>query len=138
MSLNRIKGKIVPIRDHVLITDMSFEEQRTKWGLIIQSDDGKSEGIKPRWGRVWAIGPKQTEVKVGEWILVEHGRWTRGFDLENEDGTVTTVRRVDTKGIMLSADEPSTDISFGLASVQHGSVYDPSDFSAPMYEGQRG
>ena len=138
MSLNRIKGKVVPIRDHVLITDMSFEEQRTKWGLVIQSDDGKSEGIKPRWGRVWAVGPQQTEVKVGEWILVEHGRWTRGFDLENEDGTITTVRRVDIKGIMLSADQPSTEISFGLASVQHGSVFDPSDFTAPMYEGQRG
>jgi len=136
--MNKVKGTLKPLKDHVLISDMNFEEQRTSWGLVIQSDDGKSEGIKPRWGRVWAVGPDQKDVKVGEWILVEHGRWTRGFDLEREDGTTTTLRRVDTKGILLSADQPATDISFGLASPQHGSIFDPSDFTAPMYEGQRG
>jgi co-chaperonin GroES (HSP10) len=138
MSLNPIKGKVTPIRDHVLITNMSFEEQRTNWGLVIQSDDGKSEGIKPRWGKVWAVGPAQTDIKVGEWILVEHGRWTRGFDIESEDGTTTTVRRVDVHGIIMTADQPSNEITFGLATPQHGSIFDPSDFTAPMYEGQRG
>jgi co-chaperonin GroES (HSP10) len=138
MSLNPIKGIIKPLRDHVLITDMSFEEQRTTLGLVIPSDDGKSQGIKPRWGRVWAVGPEQKDIKVGEWVLVDHGRWTRGFDIEQEDGTTTTIRRVDINGILLTSDEPDNGISFGLASVQHGSVFDPSDFAAPMYEGQRG
>jgi len=131
MSLNPIKGTIKPIRDHVLITDMSFEEQRTASGIIIQSDDGKSEGIKPRWGRVWAIGPEQTDIKVGEWILVEHGRWTRGIDIEEEDGTVTTVRRVEVKSILMSADHKPSDIQFGLASPTNGSSF---DFSKPMFD----
>lgn len=134
-----VKGKLIPIRDNILATNMSFEEQRTNWGLVIQSDDGKSEGIRPRWCKVWAVGPEQDEVKVGEWILVEHGRWTRGVDLEQEDGTSITIRRIDPNGVLMAQDdEPINDVAFGMRTAQHGSVFDPSDFASPMYEGQRG
>jgi co-chaperonin GroES (HSP10) len=81
------KGKIRPIRDHVIVSDMDFGIQKTATGIIIQSDNGKSRGVKPRWGRVWAVGPEQTEVTVGEWICVEHGRWTRTFEVEQDDGS---------------------------------------------------
>lgn len=104
-----IKGKLVPIRDHVIVEDMSFGEQKTKAGVIILSDDGKDHGIKPRWARVYAVGPEQKDVKIGEYVLVEHGRWTRGFDLEREDGTTFTVRRIDTECILLSSDEKPKD-----------------------------
>ena len=66
--MNTVKGKLRPLHDTVLISDMSFEEQTTASGIVIRSDDGKSHGVKSRWGRVWAIGPEQTEVKIGEWI----------------------------------------------------------------------
>ena len=75
----KVTGKLKPIRDNVLVTDMDFGEQVTASGIYIPSDDGKSEGVKSRWGRVWAIGPEQQDVKVGEWILIEHGRWTSGI-----------------------------------------------------------
>ncbi len=107
--MNVVKGKLKPLRDNVLVTDMSFEEQTTASGIIIQSDDGKTRGVKPRWCRVWAIGPEQVDVKVGEWIYVEHGRWTRGVKVE-EDGVETTIRRVDTAAILLQAEEPPGDI----------------------------
>ncbi len=107
--MNVVKGKLKPLRDNVLVTDMSFEEQTTASGIIIQSDDGKTRGVKPRWCRVWAIGPEQVDVKVGEWIYVEHGRWTRGVKVE-EDGVETTIRRVDTAAILLQAEEPPSDI----------------------------
>ena len=83
--MNAVKGKIIPLRDNVLIADMNFDEQKTTSGIIIRSDNGKTEGIKPRWGQVWAIGPEQEDVKVGDWICVEHGRWTRGIKVENPD-----------------------------------------------------
>jgi co-chaperonin GroES (HSP10) len=100
-----IKGKIVPIRDNILVTDMNFDARVTAGGIVLPSDDGKSEGIRHRWGRVWAIGPDQKDVKVGEWILIEHGRWTRTFEYENEDGSITNLQVADNKAIMLSADE---------------------------------
>ena len=104
------KGKIRPIRDHVIISDMEFGMQKTATGILIHSDNGKSSGVKPRWGRVWAVGPEQTEVKVGEWIMVEHGRWTRTFEVEQDDGSILELRRVDNSAILMSADEKPDDV----------------------------
>jgi co-chaperonin GroES (HSP10) len=104
------KGKIRPIRDHVIISDMEFGMQKTATGILIHSDNGKSSGVKPRWGRVWAVGPEQTEVKVGEWIMVEHGRWTRTFEVEQDDGSILELRRVDNSAILMSADEKPNDV----------------------------
>lgn len=101
----KVKGKIVPLRNNVLVCDMEFGEQKTASGIVLQSDNGKSAGVKPRWGRVWAIGPEQDEVKVGEWILIEHGRWTRTIEHEQEDGTLVELRMVELKAILLAADE---------------------------------
>jgi co-chaperonin GroES (HSP10) len=106
----KVKGKVVPIRDHVLVSDMEFGEQVTASGIVIKSDNGKSSGVKPRWGRVWAIGPEQTEVKVGEWIMIEHGRWTRTIEVEQENGTTLELRRVETAAIMMSSDERPGDV----------------------------
>lgn len=127
--MNVIKGKIKPLRDKVLVSDMSFDEQKTASGIIIRSDDGKSEGIKPRWGRVWAIGPEQSDVKVGEWILVEHGRWTRGITVEDETGSEIIIRMVETKSILLSANEKPNDVYTGnMSSTEQGQVFTPDMF----------
>ena len=100
---------IRPIRDHVIVEDMEFGEQRTSGGIIIVDDDGKQHGIKPRWAKVYAVGPEQENVKVGDWVFIEHGRWTRGFHFENDDGSRYTLRRVDTDAIMMSSDHKPVD-----------------------------
>jgi co-chaperonin GroES (HSP10) len=107
--MNVVKGKLKPLRNNVLVTDMGFEEQKTASGIVLQSDDGKAHGVKPRWAKVWAVGPEQKDVHVGEWIYVEHGRWTRGIKVE-EDGKEVIIRRVDTEAILLQADEKPNDI----------------------------
>ena len=101
--MNVVKGKINPIRDNVLITEMEFGEERTTSGIVIQNLNGKLAGIKARWGRVWAVGPKQKDVSVGEWICVAHGRWTRGITVE-DSGKEITIRRVDNNDILLVSD----------------------------------
>lgn len=122
-------SKLRPIQKHILIRDMNFSSQTTASGIYIPSDDGKSEGVKPRWCRVFAIGPDQTEVNIGDWILVEHGRWTRGLEVEEDDGTKFVIHRVDPDGIMLSAKERPSDVEFGkFTSPEHGSVHSPEDF----------
>jgi co-chaperonin GroES (HSP10) len=107
--MNVVKGKLKPLRNNVLVTDMGFEEQKTASGIVLQSDDGKAHGVKPRWAKVWAVGPEQKDVHVGEWIYVEHGRWTRGIKVEEDDKEVI-IRRVDTEAILLQADEKPNDI----------------------------
>jgi co-chaperonin GroES (HSP10) len=130
----KVRGKIIPIRDNVLVTDMNFDQRVSKGGIVLPSDDGKSEGVRHRWCRVWAIGPEQQDVKVGEWILVEHGRWTRGVIVELEDGSDITMRRVDLKGILMVTDEDPGDNTFGVHSKVEHQSFDPNSFARPSFE----
>ncbi len=127
--MSRVQAdKIKPIRKHILVRDMNFGEQKTLGGIILRSDDGKSEGVRPRWARVFAIGPEQSDVKIGEWVLVEHGRWTRGIEVE-EDGSKFTMWRIDPEAILLTADEKPEGAEFGqYTSPTHGSEVRPEDF----------
>lgn len=128
--MSRAKASSIrPIRKHILVRDMNFGEQKTTSGIILRSDDGKSEGVRPRWAKVFAIGPEQTDVKIGEWILVEHGRWTRGITVEEDDGTEFTMWRVDPEAILLTANERPAGAEFGsFSSVSHGAEIRPEDF----------
>lgn len=99
------QDQIRALHKDVLVADMEFDTRITQGGLILPNDNGTSLGIRPRWGRVYAIGPKQTDVRVGQWIMVAHGRWTRGIDIE--DGQVPhkrTIRKIDPKDILLISD----------------------------------
>jgi len=120
--------KIRAINDDVIISDMDFGEQVTKTGIVIQSDDAKVHGIKPRWGKVYKVGPKQTDVKEGQWILVEHGRWTRKIKIDDGDG-VKEIQKVDIKCILAVSDEKPNDFYIGTEHSNGSSVnIRPEDF----------
>jgi co-chaperonin GroES (HSP10) len=104
-------GELRPLHDSIIITDMEFGEERTTSGLYIPSQNGKVEGIKPRWGQVYAVGPDQTDIKVGDWICVEHGRWTRGIEIQDQSGNKITIRKVDNDCILLVSDVQPSDIN---------------------------
>lgn len=91
------------LNDEVVVMDMEFAERISHGGIILMNDDMKSAGIRPRWAQVYAVGPEQTTVKVGQWVCTEHGRWTRGVKIEDETGT-HTIRRVDPDCILLISD----------------------------------
>jgi co-chaperonin GroES (HSP10) len=102
------QSHLQPLKDSVICTDMVFTERFTSSGIILPSDNGKSSGIRPRWGRVYAVGPEQTDVTVGQWICVAHGRWTRGVEVV-DSGVRLTIRKIDPKDIMLISDEEPID-----------------------------
>jgi len=108
------RAQLKALRDHVIVTDMNFETRLSTGGIIIPGDNGTTKGIRPRWGHVYAVGPEQKDISVGQWILVAHGRWTRGLDIEDENGK-RTIRRVDPKDIMLVSDERMDDETFSDA-----------------------
>ena len=97
-----------PLHDEVIVRDMEFKERRLDSGIILPDDNRKSEGIRPRWAEILAVGPKQKEYKPGQWICVAHGRWTRGANIEL-DGETMTIRRVDLNEILLISDEKPND-----------------------------
>jgi co-chaperonin GroES (HSP10) len=105
MKVKALKGK-------VLVTDLE-RGSRMIGGIIIPDDNGKSEGIRPRWGKVYSVGEDITEITPGQWILIENGRWTRMLEVqEEEDGPKTKVWGVEwPQSVMLVSDEdPETAI----------------------------
>ena len=101
------RDKIKALHDNVLVADMEFDTRITQSGLILPNDNGTTLGIRPRWGRVYAVGDEQQDVKVGDWILVAHGRWTRGLDIEDgETEHRRTIRKIDPADILLVSDGP--------------------------------
>ena len=127
-----ITEKFKPLRAGVFVSDMEFGERQTASGIVLRSDDGKSEGIRPRWAKVWAIGPEQTDVKVGEWVLVKHGRWTRGYKVLDETQGEITVRKVELESILVVSDELPNDVMLGDYDDGTNSTHE-FDFSKPMF-----
>ena len=95
---------ITPLKKRVLVSGMHFGETKTAGGIILIDDDGSAEGIHPRWAKVYAIGKDQDDVKVGQWVMVSHGRWSRALKVKKE-GVELEVRMIDEDDILLLSDE---------------------------------
>ena len=106
-----VENDIIPLKKRVLVSDMHFGETKSKGGIILVDDDGTAEGIHPRWGKVYAVGKLQEDVKVGQWIMVAHGRWSRAFKVKRKEkgsageiGVELEVRMIDENDILLVSD----------------------------------
>jgi co-chaperonin GroES (HSP10) len=108
------KHQLRALHDHVIVSEMTFDQRITQGGLILLNDNGTTLGIRPRWGQVYAVGPEQKDVQVGQWICVAHGRWTRGLDIEDETG-LRTIRRIDPEDILLISDTQPQDDTMSTA-----------------------
>lgn len=106
--------EIKALRDHVLVSGMNFDGRKLSSGIQLLGDDLRTAGIRPRWARVYAIGPDQQDIQVGQWVLVSHGRWTRGIKVEDAAGE-QTLRRIDPEDVLLVADEEPADDSMSTA-----------------------
>jgi co-chaperonin GroES (HSP10) len=110
-NINPYKVKqLKPLNDTIIVSDMYFGERISAGGIVLRNDDTKSAGIRPRWGKVYAVGPNVQDIKVGQYICISHGRWTRGIKIEDENGE-QTIRKVDPKDILLISDEPVNDFT---------------------------
>lgn len=131
MSLNAIKGKPRAIGNRVLVRDMYFGEQKTASGLIIGDDNGTTRGIYPRWGKVYSKGPEnKDEYNVGDWILVEHGRWTRAVKMDDGNEQFD-MQMVEAESVLAYSNEKPDGVQIG-AEYNDGAGVDirPEDFGA--------
>lgn len=103
--------KIKALKNKVLVSDLE-RGMRTINGIIIPDDNGKSEGIRPRWGKVYSVGEGVEDIKEGQWILIENGRWTRMLKVKDDAGVETQVWGVEwPESVLLVTDEePKTEI----------------------------
>lgn len=100
---NRIKAdSFRPIKENVFVSDLDTGPHITAGGIIRPDDNMTATGVRPRWGRIWAIGPEVEGVQVGEWVFIEHARWTNSIDIELPSGLVR-IWKVDWPGSVLLA-----------------------------------
>jgi hypothetical protein len=70
-------------------------------GQILVSTSDTNQSNTPRWGKVTHTGPEVLDVKVGEYVLVEPGKWTNGFYIDD-----VRFWKTDEEQIMLVSDTP--------------------------------
>jgi hypothetical protein len=102
--------KLTFFNEDIIVSDMKFDQRVTSGGIILLDDDKKSSGIRPRWAKIYGLGPEQNDpqLEIGKYILISHGRWTRGITVETPEGKLT-LRKVDPCDILLVSDEPMDD-----------------------------
>lgn len=105
--------KVRPLSKDILIHNMDMGEQRTASGIVIGSDDGKAHGVKPRWAEVYKVGDRcELDVKPGQWILIEHGRWTRKIKIDDGE-SIKEVQKVEVASILAVTDDKPNDFYIG-------------------------
>ena len=123
------KIKVRALSKDILVVDMDMGDMTTSSGIVIQSDNGKAHGVKPRWAKVYKVGSEvDIDVKVGQWVLIEHGRWTRKINIDDGEG-VKDFQKVEIKSIMAVADERPNDFYIGKEFSNGSSMtISPDDF----------
>lgn len=114
-------SKLTLLNNKVLVHNFKNEERKVG-GIVLLSDDGKTHGIRPRWAQVFAIGPDVNTIEVGDWVLIQHGRWTRKLnvpDLEH-DSPIHGIEYPESV-LLVSKEEPEDDMV--LDSTEHGKLY---------------
>ena len=121
-NFTAIKGVPKAIGNRLLVTNMYFGEQKTQSGIIITSDDGKTRGIYPRWGKVYSKGPHNDDpYEVGDWVLIEHGRWTRSLIVD--DGKCEfEFRMAEAESVLGYSKEKPDDVQLGSEYSNNDSV----------------
>jgi co-chaperonin GroES (HSP10) len=123
------KINVRPLSKDLLVINMDMGEQTTAAGIVIASDNGKAHGVKPRWAEVYKVGEKcELNVKPGQWVLIEHGRWTRKIKIDDGNGE-KEFQKVETKSIIAVTDQRPNDFYIGQEFSNGSSLnINPEDF----------
>lgn len=90
----------------VFVTDLESGPRKLASGLLLPDDNMAESGIRERWGQIAYLGPDvPEELSVGDWVLVKHGRWTPGIDLDDGSGALTRIWRVEYPDAVLLASD---------------------------------
>ena len=107
--------KIKAMRDKILaiMVDDPDAEIKTSGGIILRQKDGTEGSIKPLWFQVYSVGNEIDWLEEGQWVLVDHGRWSRGMKVDDD----LKVHLLDNKDcLMVSDEDPMVDDNIQILS----------------------
>lgn len=122
MKLRPLPGNIFAV--------LQLGERTTAGGIVLRDDNGKDEGVRPRWAKVWMVADDISDIKPGEWILCEHGRWTMRITVKDDEGKDFQFVKIDPNGIMGVQSEEPTEVGFGETFDLGGATHKPEHFGA--------
>lgn len=102
-----------------VIVDSMMSGERKIGSIILSNDDGKEHGVRPRWAKVNSVGPDVLLVKVGDWVLIDHGRWTRTFTGDYAGQELRAIEYPESV-LLVSEEEPVDDMV--MNSTEHGQL----------------
>lgn len=79
-TIRAMKNKIL-----AEMIDKPGRETTTQGGIIITEKDATEGAVRPRWFKVYSVGDGIDWLNVGTYVLVDHGRWSNGMDIGNEE-----------------------------------------------------
>ena len=100
---------IKPLKDRVLAELMGLEQRVTACGIIIQGENGKDRGIRPRWAKIRLVGEGIDWCEPGQYVLVAHGRWSRQFECEHNGEKIKLVHLDNKECLIVTDEEPMDD-----------------------------
>lgn len=121
--------KIRPLPGNIFAV-LEQGERVSQGGIVLRDDNGKLEGIRPRWGKVWQVAEDITDVKPDDWILCEHGRWTMTIEIKDDNGEKFKFQKIDPNGILMVSDYKPNDIMMGEGFDTSSPAHRPEDFGA--------
>ena len=97
---------INPLRENVIgrMLDPIGKERSTKAGLVLTERNFGEETIRNRWFEVTHVGPDQEHIKPGDYVLIPHGRWSRGIDLEGSLREEDKLFLLDNDAMLMTSD----------------------------------
>lgn len=98
---NMDKIKALPGKILAEMIDKPDGFRRTKNGLILKDADQDTSGIRPRWFKVFALGEDIDWLTEGQYLLVDHGRWSTGVKLSED----TKLYLIDNNDCLVVSDE---------------------------------
>lgn len=120
--------KLTPLKGNIF-AQLESGERVSKSGIVILDDNGKEQGIRPRWAKVWLVAEDIKDIAPGQYILVEHGRWTKTITFKDDTGTETKFQKIDPNAILCVSDELPRDLDLRTAE-DYSSTVRAEDFGA--------
>jgi len=85
--------------------------ERRVGSIVLRDDNSKDHGIRARWAKVWRVAEDIDWLESGQWILVEHGRWTMTITVKDSQGNDFKFHKIDPNGVMCISDEQPEDVA---------------------------